>query len=92
MLLLKERNKYLNFTFFQPHQEDISAIGQSLLLCENSLCDQLDWRIYCTFLEQLEVLPFCYSSDFIYTCFLDHLMNRVTTVVRKIHRHGIYTI
>lgn len=48
------------FFFFQKYQEQVL---KSLMLLEEYLFAQYNWRLYAEFLHQLMVLPSCYTSD-----------------------------
>ncbi|XP_064215924.1 serine/threonine-protein phosphatase 4 regulatory subunit 4 isoform X2 [Tribolium castaneum] len=44
-------------------------IARGLLKCQNELAKSYNWRIKSNFLQQLERLPFCMTSDFIHQHF-----------------------
>lgn len=52
---------YLNYIcILKKYQEQVL---KSLMLLEEYLCAQYNWRLYTEFLHQLMVLPTCYTSD-----------------------------
>ncbi|XP_025425669.1 serine/threonine-protein phosphatase 4 regulatory subunit 4-like isoform X2 [Sipha flava] len=69
MKLLSERNikvlKVLipNLSFMITKMKYQEQVLKSLMLLEEYLCAQYNWRLYTEFLHQLMVLPTCYTSD-----------------------------
>ncbi|XP_044272773.1 serine/threonine-protein phosphatase 4 regulatory subunit 4-like isoform X3 [Tribolium madens] len=52
-------------------------IARALLKCQNELAKSYNWRIKSNFLQQLERLPFCMTSDFIHQHFSPVILNCV---------------
>lgn len=48
------------YLYLKKYQEQVL---KSLMLLEEYLCAQYNWRLYTEFLHQLMVLPTCYTSD-----------------------------
>lgn len=61
--------------------DNVTKIGTELLMCENEVAATNNWRLAATMLNQLEILPKCFSSDFIYTYFVPRIMTRILTAV-----------
>lgn len=58
-------------------------IGRALLKCESEIATTNNWRLSTLMFEQMEVLPKCFPSDFIYTYFVPVALNRALNAVRE---------
>ncbi|XP_058804971.1 uncharacterized protein LOC131672055 [Phymastichus coffea] len=60
-------------------QTDASTIdlGRALIKCESEVSSTNNWRLSALMLNQLEILPKCFSSDFIYTYVVPIIRKRV---------------
>lgn len=56
-------------------------IGQALLRCEAVISMTTNWRLHTVILGQLECLPLCMPSDFIYSHFVPVIFNRIYVAV-----------
>jgi serine/threonine-protein phosphatase 4 regulatory subunit 4 len=56
-------------------------IGQALLKCEAEVSMTTTWRLHAMTLGQLECLPHCVPSDFIYSHFIPVIFDRMFTAV-----------
>lgn len=59
-------------------------MGKALLKCENEIFNTNNWRLSKLMLEQLEILPKCFPSDYIYTYFVPVILNRALNAVKYI--------
>jgi hypothetical protein len=66
---------------FSPDFMDAGAmdIGQALLKCEAEISMTTNWRLHAMTLGQLECLPHCMPSDFIYSHFIPIIFDRIYT-------------
>ncbi|XP_021926333.1 serine/threonine-protein phosphatase 4 regulatory subunit 4-like isoform X3 [Zootermopsis nevadensis] len=64
---------------FSPDVMDstVMDIGQALLRCEAVISMTTNWRLHTVILGQLECLPLCMPSDFIYSHFVPVIFNRI---------------
>ncbi|XP_075224826.1 serine/threonine-protein phosphatase 4 regulatory subunit 4-like isoform X2 [Lycorma delicatula] len=56
--------------------ETAIEITRALRKCESEIASTYNWRLHSLFLQQLEVLPKCMPSDFIYTQFVPLVLKR----------------
>ncbi|XP_024945736.1 serine/threonine-protein phosphatase 4 regulatory subunit 4 isoform X2 [Cephus cinctus] len=54
----------------------VMELGRSLLKCESEIARTNNWRLSELMFSQLEILPKCFPSDFIYTYFVPVALNR----------------
>ncbi|XP_014294821.1 serine/threonine-protein phosphatase 4 regulatory subunit 4 isoform X2 [Halyomorpha halys] len=66
---------------FETEQQDtsLSELARSLLKCENQLSLSHNWRLYCNFIQQLEVLWFLFPSEVVYNNFVTLLFRRINS-------------
>ncbi|XP_044595510.1 serine/threonine-protein phosphatase 4 regulatory subunit 4-like isoform X5 [Cotesia glomerata] len=57
-------------------ESSVVDMGKALLKCENEIFNTNNWRLSKLMLEQLEILPKCFPSDYIYTYFVPVTLNR----------------
>lgn len=67
------------YFILKKYQEQVL---KSLMLLEEYLCVQYNWRLYTEFLHQLMVLPTCYTSDQVFVVG-KVMLNRLECVVSK---------
>lgn len=54
----------------------VMDFGRALIKCENELFNTKNWRLNELYYQQLEILPKCFSSDYIYTYFIPIIFDR----------------
>ncbi|CAH1396742.1 unnamed protein product [Nezara viridula] len=66
---------------FEAEQQDtsVSEIVRSLLKCEAQLSGSHNWRLYCTFIQQLEVLWYLFPSEVVFNNFVSLLFRRINS-------------
>lgn len=57
-------------------------IGKALLKCEAEVAGTHNWRLASLMHTQLEILPKCFPSDFIYSYFVPMAFSRILHAVR----------
>ena len=60
----------------------VMDLGRALLKCEAEIAATNNWRLSASMLEQMEILPKCFPSDFIYTYFVPVALTRALKSVR----------
>ncbi|XP_015126877.1 serine/threonine-protein phosphatase 4 regulatory subunit 4 isoform X2 [Diachasma alloeum] len=54
----------------------VMEVGRALLKCEGEIFSTNNWRLSSLMFQQLEVLPKCFPSDYIYNYFVPVVVNR----------------
>ncbi|XP_044009935.1 serine/threonine-protein phosphatase 4 regulatory subunit 4-like isoform X5 [Aphidius gifuensis] len=54
----------------------VMDFGTALLKCENLIFNTKNWRLSTNLFEQLEILPKCFPSDYIYSTFIPMIFDR----------------
>lgn len=54
----------------------VMELGRALLKCEGEIFNTNNWRLSSLMFQQLETLPKCFPSDYIYTYFVPLALNR----------------
>lgn len=60
-------------------------IGKALLKCEAKVAGTYNWRMASLMHAQLEILPKCFPSDFIYSYFVPMAFSRILHAVSSQH-------
>ncbi|XP_050535092.1 serine/threonine-protein phosphatase 4 regulatory subunit 4-like [Daktulosphaira vitifoliae] len=97
MKMLTERNTQVlkiivpNLSFIIMKMKYQEQVLKSLMLLEEYLSAQYNWRLYVEFLHQIMVLPVCYSSDLVFI--VGKIMSdRLNTVRQKPVKEAIYSL
>ncbi|XP_057326161.1 serine/threonine-protein phosphatase 4 regulatory subunit 4-like isoform X1 [Microplitis mediator] len=67
-------------------ESSVVELGKALMKCENEIFNTNNWRLSKLILQQLEILPKCFPSDYIYTYFVPVALNRALNAFIKLQR------
>ncbi|XP_053596607.1 serine/threonine-protein phosphatase 4 regulatory subunit 4-like isoform X4 [Microplitis demolitor] len=70
----------------QLESSSVLELGKALMKCENEIFNTNNWRLSKLILQQLEILPKCFPSDYIYTYFVPVALNRALNAFIKLQR------